>query len=651
MPHIPAQILVVDDNPATRYSTSRVLQNAGWAVVEAETGTEAIEKAQRDVDLVVLDVNLPDMDGFAVCRKLREIEQTARVPILHLSATFTSTDMKVTGLESGADGYLTHPIEPPVLIATVNAFLRARSAEVELRRSEARFRAIFENALNGVAILDENLIYVDANPAQCGLLGTDRSQIIGRRLADFVPPAYYSQIGAVETDLAALQAWRGRLPLKRLDGSLVHLEWNVSAHREPGLRLAIVSDVTERMRYEQEREQLLQSERTARTDAERANSLKDDFLATLSHELRTPLNSIVGWSQILRIGSLDGDEVSEGLAAIERNALAQSQMIADLLDVSRITAGKIHLDLQPLDLAKQVDAILTGLLPVAAAKSVQITKQFDPAAGLIRGDAARFQQILGNLVNNAIKFTPAGGRVDVAIEPHGEEVEIRVTDTGRGISAELLPDIFERFRQADSSSTREHGGLGLGLGIAKQLAEMHGGAIVAESAGEGAGATFRIRLPRLQGEAERQAAREAAEAQADAEESELADLSGTRILIVEDDADSRALLRRLILGVGAQVIEASNAAEAVGALAESRPHLLISDVGMPGRDGLELMRDLRLQGYSEEILPAIALTAFAREEDRGRALSAGFQIHLTKPIDAAKLRQAIAHLTVPSPGT
>lgn len=645
MSHIPAHILVVDDNPATRYSTARVLRNADWMVVEAETGAEAIEKAQDDVDLIVLDVNLPDMDGFAVCRKLREIEQTARIPILHLSATFTSSDMKVTGLESGADGYLTHPIEPPVLIATVNAFLRARSAEVELRRSEARFRAIFENALNGVSILDDNLIYVDVNPAQCGLLGTERSQIVGHRLADFVPPAYYAQIGAIETDLAAQQAWRGRLPLMRPDGSLVHLEWNVSAHREPGLRLAIVSDVTERIRYEQERELLLQNERTARTDAERANSLKDDFLATLSHELRTPLNSIVGWSQILRIGSLEGDEVAEGLAAIERNALAQSQMIADLLDVSRITAGKILLDLQPLDLAKQVDAILTGLLPVAAAKSIQIHRRFPLEAGLIRGDAARFQQVLGNLVNNAIKFTPPEGRIDVAIEPVGDEVEIRVTDTGRGISAELLPDIFERFRQADSSSTREHGGLGLGLGIAKQLAEMHGGTIVAESAGEGAGATFRIRLPRLQGEAELKAARDAAEAQARAdEESELADLSGVRILIVEDDADSRALLRRLILGIGAQLIEAANAAEAIAALTESRPHLVISDVGMPGRDGLELMRDIRSQGYSEEILPAIALTAFAREEDRNRALSAGFQIHLTKPIDAAKLRQAIASL-------
>jgi len=647
MSNIPAHILVVDDNPATRYSTSRVLQSAGWTVVEAETGTEAIEKAQSDIDLVVLDVNLPDMDGFAVCRRLRTIEQTARVPILHLSATFTTSDSKVTGLEAGADGYLTHPIEPPVLIATVNAFLRARSAETELRRSNARFKAIFDNALNGVSILDENLVYVDVNPSLCELLRTDRERIVGRRLAEFVPKTHAGQIDAIEADLAAQRAWRGRLPLKRSDGSLVYLDWNLSIHRDPGLRLAIVSDITERMRYEQEREQLLQSERTARTDAERANSLKDDFLATLSHELRTPLNSIVGWSQILRIGTLEPGEVAEGLAAIERNALAQSQMIADLLDVSRITSGKILLDLQPLDLTKSVDAILTSLLPAAAAKSVQITRHLDPAAGLIRGDAARFQQILGNLVNNAIKFTPSGGRVDVAIEPIGNEVDIRVSDTGRGISAELLPDIFERFRQADSSSTREHGGLGLGLGIAKQLAEMHGGTIRAESPGEGAGATFRIRLPRLSDEAELSAARESAKAQAAADaESAQADLSGVRILIVEDDADSRSLLRRLILGIGAQVIEAAGAAEAVAELSRSRPHLLISDVGMPGRDGLDLMRDIRSQGYSEEILPAIALTAFAREEDRSRALSAGFQIHLTKPIDAVKLRQAIAHLTV-----
>ena len=644
MSHVPAQILVVDDNPATRYSTSRVLVSAGWKVVEAETGTEAIEKAQSDVDLVVLDVNLPDIDGFAVCRRLREIEATARLPILHLSATFTSTDSKVSGLESGADGYLTHPIEPPVLIATVNAFLRARSAEAELRRSNARFKAIFENALNGVSILDDNLMYVDVNPSMCDMLGMDRNGIVGRRLEQLVSPSYRHEVAAIESALSSHRAWRGRLPLARTDGSQVYLDWNTSLHRDQGLRLAIVSDISDRIRHEHEREQLLTSERTARAEAERANSLKDDFLATLSHELRTPLNSIVGWSQILQVATLEPAEVTEGLAAIERNALAQSQMIADLLDVSRITAGKIHLEREPLDPAASIDAVVTSLMPAAAEKTIQIGKEIDPDAGLILADGPRFQQILGNLVNNAVKFTPKEGRVTIALERLGNDVEIRVSDTGRGIPADLLPVVFERFRQADSSSTREHGGLGLGLGIAKQLAEMHGGTISAESSGEGAGATFRIRLSRHAGPGARPAPSEPDLAV------ESIDLSNLRVLVVEDDADSRALLRRIVLGIGAQVIEAPNAAMAVEALANSRPHLLISDVGMPGRDGLDLMRDLRSQGYTEEILPAIALTAFAREEDRNRALSAGFQIHLTKPIDASNLRRAIIKLAGPHVG-
>lgn len=642
MPQIPAKILVVDDNPATRYSTSRVLLSAGWTVIEAESGNEAIEKAQQGVDLVVLDVNLPDIDGFTVCRRLRVIEATSRMPILHLSATFVSTDNKVTGLESGADGYLTHPIEPPVLIATVNAFLRARSAETELRRSNARFKAIFENALNGVSILDDNLVYVDVNPSMCQLLRMDREGIIGRRLADLAPEADQGMVNFIDSELAQQRAWRGELPLQRPDGTLIYLEWNISTHHVPGLRLAIVSDITERIRYEQERDQLLQSERIARADAERANNLKDDFLATLSHELRTPLNSIVGWSQILRVATLEPDVVAEGLAAIERNALAQSQMIADLLDVSRITAGKIHLEREPLDPVAIVDAAVTSLLPAAAAKAIRVTKEIDRDAGFILGDAARFQQILGNLINNAIKFTPDGGQVQVALTRSGDDVEIRVTDTGRGIPADLLPVIFDRFRQADSSSTRDHGGLGLGLGIARQLAEMHDGTILAESAGEGAGATFRVRLPRLSDEAARLAPPTSTKHPARQEAP--ADLSAVRILIVEDDADSRALLRRIVLGTGAQLVEATNAAEAMQVLATTRPHLLISDVGMPGRDGLDLMRDLRSQGYTEAILPAIALTAFAREEDRSRALSAGFQIHLTKPIDASGLRGAILRL-------
>ena len=635
-----AHILVVDDNPATRYSTSRILRGAGWQVSEAATGEEGYEKALQGIDLLVLDVNLPDVDGFTICRRLREREFTARLPILHLSATFVTAESKVHGLEAGADGYLTHPVEPPVLIATVHAFLRTRNAEIESRRSEARFKSVFENTLNGVAVLDEKLCFVDVNPALSTTLRLSRDKMLNRCLPEFVPEHWQAEVEAILKHLDKNSAWHGEFPLERTDGELVYFDWNFSQYTVPGLRLATASNITLRVRFEEEREALLISERAARADAEEANRLKDDFLATLSHELRTPLSAIVGWSSVLRVGHPSPAELEEGLEAIERNALAQSQLIGDLLDISRITTGKIRLDLQLLEPTTLMDAALVAVLPLATKKSIRVSKTFEPGTSPINGDPARLQQVFWNLINNAVKFTPEGGKIHLAVSQNGSNVEMRIADTGQGIAGDLLPLIFERFRQGDSSSTREHGGLGLGLAIVKQLVELHSGAVAAESSGVGLGTTFTVSIPA--------AARPRSSAMMDTivptdpATAKAADLSGVRVLFVEDDADSRMLIRRLLKDAGAEVLETERAAEALGALADFKPHVLLSDLGMPTMDGYALIREIRAQNGSFQQLPAIALTAFARAEDRRRCLLAGFQMHLSKPVSRKELIESIA---------
>ncbi len=316
-----ATILVVDDNPATLYATSRVLKAAGFQVLEAETGEAAIAVAEKEaIDLVVLDVNLPDIDGFEVCRRLRRLERLSRTPVIHLSATFVKDTDKVQGLEGGADGYLTHPVEPPVLIATVNAFLRAQEADRVRRLRELEFKAIFERALNGIALISDDLLFIDVNPSMSEILQAPRDSIVPKSVLDFTQADRREEALEIFHRLAQERTWRGIFPLRASDGQTVYLDWNLSQHSTPGRWLAVVSDITARLAIEREREELLASERAARTDAERANRLKDDFLATLSHELRTPLNAIVGWAELLKLGNLNEIDSRSAVEAIDRNA-------------------------------------------------------------------------------------------------------------------------------------------------------------------------------------------------------------------------------------------------------------------------------------------------------------------------------------------
>jgi hypothetical protein len=626
---------VVDDNPATMYATTRVLRAAGWATLEATTGTEAVALATPAVDLVILDIDLPDFDGFEVCRRLREHESTAAIPIVHLSATFVRDVDKVQGLQGGASGYLTHPVEPPVLIATVNAFLRGRQAERRLRQSEESFRAVFENAVNGIAMFDTEGRISDANPALCRMCGLSHEQLVGSQLIELMRSQERSPAEQLR-ELRAQDSWRMVVPWQRPDNEKVWLEWSVSRHAGPHFWLAIASDITDRVRLEKQREDLLESERQARADAERANRLKDEFLATLSHELRTPLHSIVGWSEVLRRASTDAELVREGVAAIERNARAQSQMVGDLLDISRIAAGKVRLEAELLEFGEIVSAAVASVKVAASAKGITLQDEWEPAH--IMGDRGRLHQVVANLLTNAIKFTPRSGEIWVQCRRAGDEVILRIRDTGQGMSGDLLPTIFERFRQGDGSSSRTEGGLGLGLAIVKQLVELHGGRVWAESPGTNLGSTFSIAIPL--------AKEMAPSAHAHAKVPPALNptrLEGVRILIVDDDRDAREVLKRLLGDCGGVINTAASVQEAMHALAGWTPQILVSDLGMPEKDGFELIARVR-EVFSEAELPAVAVTAFAQDKDRRRALSSGYQAHFAKPIEVQELVASIRAL-------
>ncbi|MGZ3181748.1 MAG: ATP-binding protein [Telluria sp.] len=395
----------------------------------------------------------------------------------------------------------------------------------------------------------------------------------------------------------------------------------------------------------EERKVLLENERLMRAEAERASQMKDEFLATLSHELRTPLSSILGWAQVLRRGSRGQEDLNKGLQTIERNARAQAQLIEDLLDMSRITSGKVLLDMQVIGAPMFVDAAIETLRPAFDAKAIRVVRRYDPHAGQIAGDPARLQQVVWNLLSNAIKFTPRDGTVTVCIEPAPGHVCIRVSDTGLGIKPEFLPHVFERFRQADASTTRRHGGLGLGLSIVKHLVEQHGGTVRVESEGEGHGATFTLELPLAQAQAvaERGARTPALPRKTRAPEMQTRDLSGVHVLVVDDERDARELIRRVLSECDASVTLAANAAEALELIQADPPDVLISDLGMPDMDGFELLGRVRALGPAAGgNVPAVALTAFARSEDRVKALENGFWAHIAKPVEPSELIAAVA---------
>jgi CheY-like chemotaxis protein len=392
---------------------------------------------------------------------------------------------------------------------------------------------------------------------------------------------------------------------------------------------------------------LYEAERAARAEAERVSLIKDHFLATLSHELRTPLNAILGWSQILRVRARQDEDLNEGLAVIERNTKIQTQLIEDLLDMSRITSGKLRMDVQRVELQDVIKAAVASVRQAADAKGIRLQVVLDPLAGPVRGDPTRLQQCVWNLLTNAIKFTPKGGRVQVGLQRVKSHVEVCVVDTGEGIPPEFLPHVFERFRQVDATTTRKHGGLGLGLSIVKSLVELHGGSVRVESAGEGHGTTFCIELPLM--------VVHAAEPQDSMEHPrgtpmqtpsmDFPSLRGITVLAVDDEPDARELIRRVLEDCGARVLVAASSREGLDVLRREKPDMILSDIGMPGEDGYAFIQQVRSLSPEEGgRTPAAALTAFARAEDRTRALRAGYQTHVTKPVETMELTAVVASL-------
>jgi signal transduction histidine kinase/ActR/RegA family two-component response regulator len=390
----------------------------------------------------------------------------------------------------------------------------------------------------------------------------------------------------------------------------------------------------------------LEAERSKRVEAERIGRIKDEFLANLSHELRTPLNAILGWSQILKPGVTADEEMAEGLRVIQRNVRVQVQLIDDLLDMSRIISGKLRLDVQRIELPHVIQAAVEAVQLAADAKGLRLEVIVDPIAGPITGDPNRMQQVVWNLLANAIKFTPRGGKVQVTLERTDSHVELSVSDTGQGISPEFLPHVFDKFSQAEAPWTKTHAGLGLGLTIVKHLVEMHGGSIRVKSAGEGKGATFVVSLPisvvRTQkGDEDRQHPTTAREI----EFSPDPDLSGVDVLVVDDDADALQLMKHVLENRGAHVTRCSSGLECLEILRGSQPGVLIADIGMPGMDGYSLIQRVRALTSGEGgATPAIALTAFARSEDRRRAMLAGFDMHMAKPVEPGELVAVVARL-------
>lgn len=405
-----------------------------------------------------------------------------------------------------------------------------------------------------------------------------------------------------------------------------------------------IGQFSQRRRAEAERAELFERERSARAEAERANRLKDEFLATLSHELRTPLNAVIGWSRMLSTGRLDRESSKHALEVIERNAWAQKQIIEDILDVSRVITGKLQLNLSPVDLVAVVDAALDAVRPAMEAKEIKIETIIDASLRPVSGDPDRLQQVVWNVLSNAAKFTPSGGKVQISVELDGNYGVIKVADSGPGIAAGFLPHVFERFRQGDGSTTRTHGGLGLGLAIVRHLVELHGGTISVENRSDGTGAIFTIRLPLPSGELQLRSLANAAAAFGDAQP-EQPNLEGLRILIVDDEVDALDLITVELAQHGAKVTGVTTADEALKALDENTFDLLISDIGMPRVDGYELMRRIRQQEVgTDKRLPAVALTAYARVQDRMQAIMAGYSTHVAKPVEANELVTVVASL-------
>jgi len=656
------KILNVDDYEPGLYAKSRALRLAGFEVYEAATGDDALRLAfELKPQLVLLDVHLPDINGIEVCRRIKTEPSTDSILVIQTSATFTEVSDRVRGLEGGADAYLTEPIEADELIANVRAILRMRETEQQVVEREAWLNAVMDSIGDAVITTDLQGRVTLINPVAQEMVGWTEAEAEGRPLMEVF--RIINERTGQPSENPVVRILRGEDPaglsdqdvLTARDGRETPIDNRAAPIKdERGNFIGVVlafRDITERKRIEKAREQSLRYEQEARFEAdiarrraEEANRLKDEFLATVSHELRTPLNHILGWITMLSSGKLQPEKAQKAFDTIERNVRAQGRLIDDLLDVSRIISGKLTIEPRQIEIAKVVDAAAESIIPAAEVKGVNFKAILDAEAGVVSGDPDRLQQAIWNLLSNAVKFTPKDGHVELRLTRLNSQIKIAVSDDGRGIDPEFLPHVFDRFRQQDATTGRQHGGLGLGLAIVRHLVELHGGSVRVESAGEDRGATFTITLPVADAHA---APSGEAPRSSTAGESftGLPSLSGVRVLLVDDLAEARDLITFALANKGAEVRAVASAAEGLYMLREWRPDVILSDIAMPNEDGYTFISNVRK--LSEELggrIPAAALTAYVGSKERLKSYEAGYQAYISKPIEWAELITVVASL-------
>jgi PAS domain S-box-containing protein len=634
-------------------------------------------------------VQMPGIDGFETATLIRQRERSRDTPIIFLTA-FSTSDTKVyKGYELGAVDYLLKPIDPTILLSKVIVFVdlfkktmevkrqatQLASVNVELRQSEERFRSLCVCSPIGIFLTDPTGHCTYSNPSCQAICGFKLEENREAGWGKFIHLEDCDRIlSAWSNSTHQGQAYTGEFRIYTSDRSVrwvnVRISPMLSEEQQLLGHVGTIEDITERKQAEAAREQLIR-EQIARQQAEEANRMKDEFLAIVSHELRTPLNAILGWSRLLITKKFDPAGVTRALQTIERSARSQAQLIEDILDISQLIRGKVRLSIQSVNLIVLIETVLDTLRPLADAKAIHIETQLDPTAKMVNGDPDRLRQIIGNLLSNAIKFTPESGRVDVRLTqwqiadynlqmanknfiPNSQSkiqnlkskisyAQLQVIDTGVGINSEFLPYVFDRFRQADTTTTRKFGGLGLGLAIVRHLVKLHGGEIYAESEGEGKGATFTVNLP-LKVSSFGLNAQNGTDL--DGFESGYSTcLAGVKVLVVEDNTDTRDFIALVLEQCGAEVTAVGSTKEAMECLKQCSPHVLVSDIGMPGEDGYSLIRQVRaFEQQQGGKIPAVALTAYTRPEDRMEALSAGFQIHIPKPIEPPELVKVVSQL-------
>lgn len=618
----PQLILVVDDEDANRYVISRHLRSAGFDVMEAANGAEALERIGSHPDLVILDVKLPDINGREVCRLIKASPETQNIIVVLASAAFVTPEDRILGLEYGADGYLTYPLNPIELVANIRALLRIRDAEaraqVAARQLETTFRAIND----GVCLLDAEGRILRCNPAMATLLGRPQADVLGQLFYEVVKQS----LGLIDLPLPADTAFQGPRRAVELNAGTRWYRVATDPVWAPGGKLAgavhVLTDITARKQLDAE----LRRQAEALADANRA---KDEFLAMLGHELRNPLAPILNAVEVMRaVGSSEAMLV-RSRDTIERQVHHMVRLVDDLLDVSRITRGTIELRHTAVDLTQLVQQVAQSISALIESHGHNFHLSVSEEALWLRADATRVEQVLANLLTNAVKYTSNGGDIWLTCGIEGNAAVVRVRDSGRGIPAEMLPRIFELFTQVSPTIDRAQGGLGLGLTLVRRLVEMHGGEVSAYSAGLGHGAEFVVQFPM----------------ETPCSPPLLPDESivggqiraPRRILIVEDNVDSRETLRDLLELWGHEVAVAPDGAAGLAAFAASPPDVALIDIGLPGLSGYDLTRQIRSLSGSEAVR-LVALTGYGQPEDRRRALEAGFDDHLVKPLDPEMLR-------------